>query len=79
MWEWALDWHSDTWYEKVGDSRIDCANLTPSTDRVIRGGEFLLGASWLRAAGRFPFFELYEFLESHYATVGIRCARDAGE
>ncbi len=77
LWEWTLDWHSDTWYSDVQDPCIDCANLVASQDRVVRGGEFLLGASWLRAAARLPFFAIYEFLESHYATVGIRCARDA--
>ncbi len=77
LWEWALDWHSDGWYERVGDSCFDCANLTAGTDRVIRGGEFLIDANSLRAAFRFSSFDSYEFLENHYATVGVRCARDA--
>jgi formylglycine-generating enzyme len=67
--EWTLDTYDASWYgSAAGNPCNNCANLTPSTTWVARGGNWENGAVTLRAAYRLP-----------YSTVaygiGLRCAR----
>jgi formylglycine-generating enzyme len=64
--EWILDWDAGSHPVPCND----CANLTPGSDRVLRGGSFTNMASDLRVASRdhnLPVIRLYD--------VGFRCAR----
>ncbi len=66
VYEWVLDWHADSYALPCND----CAQLTPSNRRVMRGGSFTYAASELRVASRdfnVPDIRLYD--------VGFRCAR----
>ena len=66
--EWVLDWYAGSY----PDPCVDCANLTPSTGRIGRGGsQSFDDAQYLRASNRY-----------HMGTpsipaggVGMRCAR----
>jgi formylglycine-generating enzyme required for sulfatase activity len=64
-WEWALDY-----FRSYRTDCIDCAELMPGTNRVIRGGSFFLDATNLRASFRtnFPPTDRTDAL-------GVRCAR----
>jgi formylglycine-generating enzyme required for sulfatase activity len=70
MWEWALDWYSDSWYSHAGNACNNCANLTDGAGRVIRGGGFSSYDDPLRAANR-----SYGNPSDHYNYFGFRCAR----
>lgn len=63
--EWTLDW-----YASYGNPCVNCAQLAPSTDRVLRGGGFYSPDQYLRASYRLdispPAARLYAF--------GVRCA-----
>ena len=66
VYEWILDWHTSGYLIPCND----CANLMPSSNRVLRGGSFTYMASDLRTASRdfnLPAIRLYD--------VGFRCAR----
>ncbi len=65
-WEWMLDWHATAYSTPCND----CANLTPSTLRVVRGGSFLDNAPFLRAAGRGNLTPT-----DRGDVIGFRCAR----
>jgi formylglycine-generating enzyme required for sulfatase activity len=67
MREWNLDWDSAGYPLPCED----CANLTPATARVTRGGFFSFGAENLRAAYRGGVTP-----SSHGGGIGLRCARD---
>jgi formylglycine-generating enzyme required for sulfatase activity len=67
VWEWTLDWYASTYPTMSCD---DCANLTPATNRVVRGGGFGNVASALRAADRNNGGPI-----NRYSHVGFRCAR----
>jgi formylglycine-generating enzyme required for sulfatase activity len=63
-WEWNLDW-----FAPYADPCVDCAQLTSSLFRVIRGGAFDSPASYLLPpyrGGRYP---------SGRTSFGFRCAR----
>ena len=47
VFEWALDW-----YANYANQCTDCANITATSYRVIRGGSFLDSATYLRAGYR---------------------------
>ena len=66
VWEWTLDYYASTYPMLCND----CANLTTSSDRVIRGGSFTSAASNQRAAGRFYFTP-----PARNNNLGLRCAR----
>jgi len=66
VWEWALDWYASPLPAPCNN----CANLFPSSDRVIRGGSFGHGASNLRAADRNVFTPADRSFD-----VGARCSR----
>lgn len=65
VWEWVLDQHVA--YSPVCD---DCAALAPAGQRVNRGGAFSFDPSYVRTA-----YRGFESPASHYATIGVRCAR----
>jgi formylglycine-generating enzyme required for sulfatase activity len=52
VWEWVLDWHDDSYYEKCGSFCTDPANLTEGSPRVNRGGGWFNIAVFLRSALR---------------------------
>jgi formylglycine-generating enzyme required for sulfatase activity len=66
IWRWMLDW--DAPYQH---GCIDCANLTPASVRVIRGGSFYNGFPSLRTGFRWSTTSL------RYYNIGLRCARPA--
>jgi formylglycine-generating enzyme required for sulfatase activity len=63
--EWTLDWRAP-----YVDPCINCAYLTPSSSRAIRGGEF--GVVSLVAPGRYGFDPTFREVY-----LGFRCARSA--
>jgi formylglycine-generating enzyme len=66
-WEWTLDWYASTFPLPCND----CANLTTSSYRVIRGGGFASGVSYLRTAFR----DYYAPTDRFTGLFGLRCAR----
>ena len=64
--EWTLDWHNP-----LPASCNNCASLSPSTERVARGGDW--GAEWMYLASD---NRLSNMPDKHYAFMGIRCARN---
>jgi len=67
VWEWTLDWYTSPYSQ---NPCFDCANLTPSASRVIRGGLFNADATNQRAADRGNFSPT-----SRSFVFGVRCAR----
>ena len=65
-WEWSLDWQTTP----LPDPCDDCANLTASTLRVLRGGAANDAATFLRAADRGVDAPM-----TRNERYGIRCAR----
>jgi formylglycine-generating enzyme len=51
LWEWTLDHYDSTFYQSLSTC-ADCADLTASTPRVIRGGNFTSLPKALRSTGR---------------------------
>jgi formylglycine-generating enzyme required for sulfatase activity len=68
MWEWGLDW-----YGTYGAICNNCANLTASLSRVLRGGDWGASAANLVATGRLDVAPT-----SHFDLVGFRCAKPLG-
>lgn len=66
--EWILDWYSSSYLQQCND----CANLTPSSSRVLRGGNFHAAASYIHAADRY-----YGTPTGRGDGIGFRCARNA--
>jgi formylglycine-generating enzyme required for sulfatase activity len=64
MWEWNLDW-----YARYA-AGTDCANFTAASARVIRGGDFLFGASSLLPPSRD-----YVTPADRGLGLGLRCSR----
>lgn len=73
LWEWVLDRYDPTWYSGAGASCIDCANLSGSTLRVLRGGTYWRSEAYMRAAHRSTGTDP----TLSFASTGLRCARDA--
>ncbi|MBN1612071.1 MAG: SUMF1/EgtB/PvdO family nonheme iron enzyme, partial [Polyangiaceae bacterium] len=72
MFEWTLDWYSDTYYLTTEAGCSDCANLTAATYRAVRGNSWLAAGWQLRAAGRGgPGLSP----GMNAAGVGVRCVR----
>lgn len=67
VWEWTLDWHSDT-YTTPCDN---CANTNPSSYRVTRSGSFVDIAETLKTPIRG-----FDTPSGRTGTTGFRCARD---
>lgn len=66
LWEWALDWYATDYISPCDD----CANLTPSAYRIVRGGDFVGTASSIRGARRNNYFP-----NVGTVIIGARCAR----
>lgn len=64
--EWTLDWYQNPYMSPCND----CADLTPASYKIFRGGGFYENASQLRGAYR----NVIE-PEGRFDTLGIRCAR----
>jgi formylglycine-generating enzyme required for sulfatase activity len=64
--EWTLDWYATT-YSNPCD---DCAALTPTSLRILRGGYFPADANGLRGALRYNLAP-----DARLNDVGVRCAR----
>jgi formylglycine-generating enzyme required for sulfatase activity len=69
LWEWTLDHYDATFYQSLSTC-TDCADLSGSTPRVIRGGNFTSLPKNLRATGR---ASKPPGVTDPYA--GFRCAR----
>ncbi len=65
VWEWSLDW-----YGAYPVPCIDCANLTPFLDRVIRGGGYVDDETYVRSGSRTNMAP-----RDSGAFIGVRCAR----
>ncbi|WP_437708729.1 SUMF1/EgtB/PvdO family nonheme iron enzyme [Sorangium sp. So ce448] len=66
LWEWVLDWYKDP-YDSQCD---DCANLASTSSRVLRGGSWGYGASYLLSSRRG-----YDVPSGRGGGVGVRCTR----
>ncbi len=64
--EWVLDWYASQYKTTC----MNCADTTPASYRVIRGGSFFNGAAFLRAGNRD-----YNAPAFRYVNFGVRCAR----
>ena len=64
--EWMLDWYASPYSNPCND----CADLTPASARVFRGGSFYRGALSLRGASR-----LSGIPTARDGDVGVRCGR----
>ncbi|MCX5744859.1 MAG: SUMF1/EgtB/PvdO family nonheme iron enzyme [Proteobacteria bacterium] len=66
VYEWMLDWYASPY----GNPCTDCAALTPTTHRSVRGGHFRDIASTLRGGFRSPGTP-----DARDTGVGVRCGR----
>ena len=66
VYEWALDWFALPYANPC----IDCANLTTTAGRAVRGGNFNEVASNLRNS-----FRTFFVPNTRVAGIGVRCAR----
>jgi formylglycine-generating enzyme len=66
LWEWSLDW-----YAPYVNPCTDCANLTATTERVVRGGDFNSGWSLLPP----PLRRGNSPADKGAYAYGVRCAR----
>jgi formylglycine-generating enzyme required for sulfatase activity len=64
--EWTLDWHNP-----LPASCINCASLSPSTERVARGGSWTDETMYVASDNR-----LLNLPRQHYKFMGVRCARN---
>lgn len=67
LWEWVLDWNAD-----YSNPCYDCAKLTGSSFRGIRGGSFDGSESYLLSS-----YRSYRTPLSRYSNRGARCVRNA--
>ncbi len=67
VWEWVEDWYVPVYPPGC----VDCANLTPGSDRVVRGGSFYDDATYLTSSSIDTYDPTYRINE-----IGFRCARD---
>ena len=67
VWEWVLDW-----YAKIPDACNNCANLTPASNRSLRGGGWV-DDPWDLASNYRAFWSLTYPQDR----IGARCARAA--
>ena len=70
VWEWALDWYRSPYPTTTCD---DCANLTPATFLVYRGGGYVDSVNSLRVGNR----GLGTVTPYRAPGLGVRCARSA--
>jgi sulfatase modifying factor 1 len=72
MYEWTLDWYAADWFTTTQGGCADCANLTTTAHRVVRGCAWGAAAVYLRVANRMSL----NGPDVRGRSVGIRCARD---
>jgi formylglycine-generating enzyme len=70
MWELVFDYYKDDFYTDTRFGCSDCANLTPSSERIGRGGSWFTSAAYSRSA-----FRAYSAADSRLFNLGFRCAR----
>jgi formylglycine-generating enzyme required for sulfatase activity len=70
MFEWNLDGYNAAWYGGGGAQCSNCANLSESSYRVLRGGSWLTGGNFMRGAAR-----LEDSAVNRAYNTGFRCAR----
>jgi formylglycine-generating enzyme required for sulfatase activity len=70
VFEWALDWYASPYPTTTCN---DCANLTPASLRVIRGGGFNADAAILRTGRRL----VVDPPTTRFINLGFRCARSS--
>jgi formylglycine-generating enzyme required for sulfatase activity len=68
--EWTFDWYKSDWYSTGGATCNDCANLTPGTHRVPRGGGYRFDDQSLKPTQRGK-----DVPNARLAWLGVRCAR----
>jgi formylglycine-generating enzyme len=68
VFEWTLDWYANPYPTATCNN---CANLTPTSLRAIRGGGFNLNASTLRTGRRL----VVDPPTTRFINAGFRCAR----
>ena len=66
-----LDYLDSGWYAGSGADCDNCANVSGTGARTMRGGDFQYNAAQLRAAERFA-----GTAGAYWLGSGIRCARD---
>lgn len=69
LYEWCLDVYDPTYYKSVSICD-DCASLTGTSPRVIRGGDFTSPSTLVRSTDR-----AYQLPEVADPYLGFRCAR----
>jgi formylglycine-generating enzyme required for sulfatase activity len=69
VWEWNLDW-----YATYVDPCTDCADLSAASDRVVRGGGWDIGTSFLLPPYRYGFYGFFT-PSARDLDLGFRCAR----
>jgi formylglycine-generating enzyme required for sulfatase activity len=70
VWEWTLDWLAGPFANPC----IDCADLIPAPDRVLRGGSINNDETFLRGASRNGYVPSGRSGSVGFG-VGVRCAR----
>ena len=78
VWEWVADCYDDKAYQNdakqsgglVVDPLHECASPSAGALRVLRGGSYIVGARYLRCAGRFR-----NSPDLRDRNFGFRCAR----
>jgi len=71
VWEWGADWYGETYY--VSSPASNPPGPTSGTDKVLRGGSWVINAYYLRVAYRYNIDPTYR-----YDSVGFRCAASPG-
>ena len=70
VWEWVADWYDNEYYR--GSPQHNPKGASRGKDKVLRGGSWLHGSTYLRSASRnwatLSYLNLY---------LGFRCAQDA--
>jgi formylglycine-generating enzyme required for sulfatase activity len=71
VFEWCWDWYDNSWYDNAGATTPDTRGPnTASGSRVLRGGSWSSGSSYLRGARRFSYNPVFES-----DLIGFRSAR----
>ena len=65
VYEWCLDWYSDTYYEESPSSNPQ--NITSGLDRILRGSSWINRAKHCRVANRYKYNPL-----AHDSSIGFR-------
>ena len=69
LWEWTQDWNAS-----LSASRNNCTQSIAASGRVLRGGGWDFGATYLTAASRYGYAP-YGAPTYRDRSFGLRCAR----